>query len=105
MTVTGHSGDTPGQTPNATNTATSLHHILHQGNMRSVSVVARVVIGGLGVAELFHVYSASESGRMPMMLGEADAKYWGSKHGFMRVANLCGLALFGALFIVAAIVA
>jgi hypothetical protein len=32
--VTGHSRDTPGQTPNATNTATSLHHILYQGNMR-----------------------------------------------------------------------
>jgi hypothetical protein len=29
--VTGHSRDTPGQTPNATNTATSLHHILYQG--------------------------------------------------------------------------
>ena len=26
--------DTPGQTSNATNTATSLHHILHQGTMR-----------------------------------------------------------------------
>jgi hypothetical protein len=33
MTVTGHSRDTPGQTPNATNTAASLHHILHQGIM------------------------------------------------------------------------
>jgi len=33
MSVTGHSGDTPGQTRNATNTATSLHHIAQQGNL------------------------------------------------------------------------
>ncbi len=38
LAVTGHSRDTPGQTPNATNHATLLHHIIHQGNMRFLEV-------------------------------------------------------------------
>jgi hypothetical protein len=32
MTVTGHSRDTPDQTPNATNRATPLHEIIYQGH-------------------------------------------------------------------------
>ena len=35
--MTGHSRDTPGQTPNATKTAPSLHHSLYQGILRYVT--------------------------------------------------------------------
>jgi hypothetical protein len=35
LSVTGHSRDTPGQTPNATNHATLLHNIIYQGILRS----------------------------------------------------------------------
>ena len=41
MTVTGHSRDTPGQTPNATNHATPLHNIIYQGNLRPTDRTAR----------------------------------------------------------------
>ena len=40
---------------------------------------------------------------MPLMVGEADAKYWGKQLSFLRVANLLGLALFGVLFILGAL--
>jgi hypothetical protein len=68
-----------------------------------VSVVARVVIGGIGVAALVHCFHALRSGRMPMMLSSEDAKYWGRKLRFMRAANLGVITLFGFLFVVAAI--
>lgn len=70
-----------------------------------MSVVSRVVIGGLDVGALIHVYRAWRSGRMPLMVGEADAKYWGKRLRFQRVTSLFGLAFFGALFIVGAIFA
>jgi hypothetical protein len=35
LTAAGHSGDTPGQTPDATKPRNALHPILNQGNMRS----------------------------------------------------------------------
>jgi hypothetical protein len=35
LTAAGHSGDTPGQTPNATDHRNALSNILHQGIMRS----------------------------------------------------------------------
>ena len=61
------------------------------------------MVGGLGVGALIHVYRARRSGRMPLMVGEADAKYWGKQLSFLRIANLLGLAFFGVLFIVGAV--
>ena len=41
MTATGHSRDTPGQTPNPTNIEESLHHILNQGTLARVRLLSK----------------------------------------------------------------
>ena len=73
------------------------------GHYVLVSVVGRLVLGVLGVAGLVHCYLAWRSGRTPLMIGETDAKYWGQRRPYQRIANLLGLAFFSALFVFGAI--
>ena len=55
------------------------------------------------MAGLIHCYLAWRSGRTPLMIGAEDAKYWGQRRPFHRVTTLCALAVFSAMFILAAI--
>ncbi|MGB8862320.1 MAG: hypothetical protein WCC60_23900 [Ilumatobacteraceae bacterium] len=68
-----------------------------------MSVLGRVVVGALGLAGLIHCYLAWRSGRAPLMIGEADAKYWGQRWPFHRVASLLALTGFSAMFVFASI--
>ena len=55
------------------------------------------------MAGLVHCYLTWRSGRTPLMVGEEDAKYWGQRRPFHRLAFFVGLAFFSALFVFAAI--
>lgn len=68
-----------------------------------MSVVGRIIIGGLGAIGLVHCYLAWRSGRTPLMIGAADAKDWGQRRPLHRRATLVVLAAFSAVFVLAAI--
>jgi len=64
-----------------------------------------MIVGALGGAGLVHCYRAWRSGRTPLMIGEADAKYWGQHRPFHRLASLVMLAAFSAMFVLGAVFA
>jgi hypothetical protein len=68
-----------------------------------MSIVARILIGLLGLALVSYAVMTWRSKRMPFMVGEDDAKYWGRRMRSTRVWDTVGIGVMGMLIVGTAI--
>jgi hypothetical protein len=68
-----------------------------------MSIVARMLIGLFGVAILAYAVVTWRSKRIPFMVGEDDAKYWGQRWKSKRIWDTVGLGVMGLLIVGVAI--